>query len=199
MSIKTGRYGKVSWDPAGGNSLVQIISINTWKGDFKTDYEDVSCFGDANRVYVPGLMDIGGSFSGFWNSSELALFKAAMSPTPGMLALMPNTTEPSYVWQGPAYMDASIDCSMNAPKVTGSFKASGDWAVPGEVTATGAGPGTGLGNFTPAGAMPPANFAALTGVTASPATAWTSGQYILLGDGSKANWSGTAWAVGAHA
>ena len=24
MAIKTGRYGKVSWDPAGGNALVQI-------------------------------------------------------------------------------------------------------------------------------------------------------------------------------
>jgi hypothetical protein len=86
-----------------------------------------------------------------------------------------------------------------APKTTGTFKASGDWTVPGEVAATGAGPGTGLGSFTPAGASPPANFAALTGVTASPATAWTSGQYVLLGDGSRANWSGTAWAVGAHA
>jgi hypothetical protein len=144
-------------------------------------------------------MDIGGTFGGFWNSAELALFKAAMSPTPGTLELMPNTTEPTYIWKGPAYMDASIDCSMAAPKVTGTFKASGDWAVPGEVVATGAGPGTGLGSFTPSGAMPPANFAALTGVTATPATAWTSGQYILLGDGSKANWSGTAWAVGAHA
>ena len=174
MSIKSGRYGKVSWDPAGGSALVQIISINAWKGDFKTDYEDVSFFCDANRVYVPGLMDIGGSFNGFWNSAELALCRAAMSPTPGTLELMPNTTEPSYIWKGPAYMDASIDCSMAAPKVTGSFKASGDWGV--LWRSHGDGPvRTGLGGFAPTGAMPPANFAALTGVTASPATAWTTG------------------------
>jgi hypothetical protein len=199
MSIKTGRYGKVAWDPAGGTALVQIISINTWKASFKTDFEDVSCFGDTNRVYIPGLMDVGGDFSGFWNAAELALFKAAMSPTPGTLQLSPNVTEAAFFWQGPAYMDADIDCSMNAPKITGTFKAAGPWTVPGQVVATGAGPGTGTGTYTPAGATPPANFAALSGVTASPATAWTSGQYILLGDGSKANWSGTAWAVGAHA
>ena len=30
MAIKTGRYGKVSWDPAGGSALVEIISLNTW-------------------------------------------------------------------------------------------------------------------------------------------------------------------------
>jgi len=196
--IKTGRYGKVSHDPAGGSNLVQIVSINTWKADFKTNFEDVSCFGDTNRVYIPGLMDIKGSFGGFWNSAELALFAAAMSPTPGTLQLTPNTTEPSFFWQGLAYMDASIDCTMNAPKVTGDFVAAGPWSVPGQVVATGAGPGTGTGTFTPAGATPPANLAALTpGVTANPSTAWTTGQYILLADGTKAHWTGTAWSAGA--
>jgi hypothetical protein len=199
MSIKTGKYGKVSWDPLGGTALVPIISIKAWKGDFATDYEDVTCFGDANKVYLPGNLDVQGSFDGHWNSAELALFKAAMSAVPGTLQLMPNTTESAFFWQGSAYMDASIDCSLNAPKITGNFRAAGSWTAPGQVLATGAGPGTGLGTFTPAGATPPQNFAALTGVVANPATAWTSGQYIQLGDGSRANWSGTAWAVGAHA
>ena len=199
MAIKTGRYGKVSWDPLGGSALVQIVSINAWKGSFKNDYEDVSCFGDTNKVYIPSLMNIEGTFEGFWNSAELALFKAAMSPTPGTLQLMPNTTESAFFWQGPAYMGADIDCSLEAPKVTGEFKAAGPWTAPGMVLATGAGPGTGNGSFTPAGATPPANFAALTGVTASPATNWTTGQFIQLGDGTRANWNGTAWVVGVHA
>jgi hypothetical protein len=142
-------------------------------------------------------MDISGTFGGFWNSAELALFQAAMSPTPGMLNLMPNATEPASLWAGLAYMDASIDCSMSAPKVTGSFKAAGAWTVPGQVTATGAGPGTGTGTFTPAGATPPRNLAALSTVVASPATAWAAGQYVLLADGSKAHWNGTAWIAGA--
>jgi len=197
MSIKTGRYGKVSWDPAGGSALVQIVSINSWKGSFQTEFEDVSCFGDTNKVYIPGLMDISGTFAGFWNSAELALFKAAMSPTPGTLQLAPNQTEAAFVWQGPAYMGADIDCSMNAPKVTGTFKAAGSWTVPGAVVATGAGPGTGNGSYTPAGATPPANLAALAGVTATPATAWTVGQFIVLADGTKAHWTGSAWAAGA--
>ena len=195
--IKTGRYGKVAWDPAGGTALATIVSINSWKGDFKTDYEDVSCYGDPNKVYVPGLMDISGDFGGYWNSNELALFKAAMNPTPGTLQLTPNYTEAAFFWQGPAYMDASIDCSMSAPKVTGTFRASGAWMAPGMVAATGAAPGTGAGTYTPAGATPPVNLAALTGVVANPATAWTTGQRIVLGDGSLAHWTGTAWAAGA--
>ena len=196
--IKTGRYGKVAWDPAGGTALVPILSINTWKGDFKTDYEDVTCFGDPNKVYIPGLMDISGDFGGFWNSAELALFTAAMTPVPGTLQLTPNYTESTFCWQGLAYMDASIDCSLTAPKVTGTFRAAGAWTAPGTILATGAGPGTGNGTFTPTGATPPRNLAALSGVTANPATNWTAGQFIQLGDGTRAYWNGTAWVAGVH-
>ena len=200
MPIKTGRYGKVSWDPAGGSALVQIVSINAWTGSFKNEYEDVTCFADANRVFIPGLMTAEGSFSGFWNSSELALFRAAMSPTPGTLQLMPNTTEPTFFWQGPAYMGADIDCSLEAPKVTGEWKAAGDWAVPGEVLATGAAPGTGTGELY-AGRRDAAGRTSRRSpaVTANPATAWTTGQRILLADGTSAHWNGTAWVVGREA
>jgi hypothetical protein len=34
----------------------------------------------------------------------------------------------------------------------------------------------------------------MTGVTASPTTAWTPGQHVLLGNNQKAHWTGTAWA-----
>ena len=67
------------------------------------------------------------------------------------------------------------------------------------VTATGATAGI-PGAFTPAGATPPATLAALTSaappIVASPATAWTVGQYVALGDASHAHWSSTAWVTG---
>lgn len=63
------------------------------------------------------------------------------------------------------------------------------------VTATGATAGT-PGTFTPNGATPPANLAAMSGKTASPTTAWTTGQHVVLGDNSHAYWNGTAWTTG---
>jgi hypothetical protein len=39
----------------------------------------------------------------------------------------------------------------------------------------------------------------MTGKTASPNTNWVAGQYMVLGDGSYANWNGTAWVAGIHA
>jgi hypothetical protein len=67
----------------------------------------------------------------------------------------------------------------------------------GGVVATGASAGT-PGAFTPSGATAPANLAALQsgGITASPATAWTTGQYVVLGDNSHAHWDGAAWTAG---
>jgi hypothetical protein len=61
--------------------------------------------------------------------------------------------------------------------------------------ATGATAGT-PGTWTPAGATAPANLAATSGVTASPATAWTTGQYMVLGDLTHASWNGTGWVAG---
>lgn len=65
----------------------------------------------------------------------------------------------------------------------------------GPAAPTGATAGT-PGTFTPAGSSEPYSLADLAGVTASPATAWTTGQYIQLGDGTDAYWNGTAWVAG---
>jgi hypothetical protein len=63
--------------------------------------------------------------------------------------------------------------------------------------ATGAVAGT-PGAFTPAGSVPPTNLAALQSgsIVASPATAWTTGQYVDLGDSSDAYWDGDTWETG---
>jgi hypothetical protein len=65
----------------------------------------------------------------------------------------------------------------------------------GAVAATGAATGA-PGYYTPAGATVPANLAALTGITATPATAWTVGQYVITADLLAAHWSGSAWVAG---
>lgn len=56
------------------------------------------------------------------------------------------------------------------------------------------------GAFTPAGSAVP-NLAAMSAapaVTASPATAWTTGQYVATLDGLYCSWNGTAWVAGAR-
>jgi hypothetical protein len=132
--IKSGRNGKVSWDPtgAGGVTLVPVLSLNKWKLSLKTNKIDVTCFGDVNNVYVPGMKDIDGSVSGFWNSEELALFEATSAVSPGQLELVPDTTDgPTFVFKGLAYLDADIDTDVaGAPAVSGTVLAAGPWSIP---------------------------------------------------------------------
>lgn len=66
--------------------------------------------------------------------------------------------------------------------------------------ATGATAGT-PGSWTPGGSTPPANFTAAqsAGIIASPATAWTTGQYVqgsTAGTSGEMHWSGSAWVTG---
>ena len=67
------------------------------------------------------------------------------------------------------------------------------------VPATGAAQGT-PATLSPTNSYAPENLAALiagepNAVVASPTTAWEAGRYILLADGSRARWTGTAWAA----
>jgi hypothetical protein len=129
MAIKSGRLGQVMYDPAG-TTPVALIAINAWKMDQKTDHIDVTCFGDTNKVYVPGLKDCTGEFSGFWDSTNRVLWTAVDATSPGLLKLVPNTSEGTFFWSGKAYLDASINTKVDgAPEVTGTFMAAGPWTM----------------------------------------------------------------------
>lgn len=80
------------------------------------------------------------------------------------------------------------------------------WGVGGSAPASGATAGA-PGTWTPAGSTPPSSVANLiagtpNAVTASPATAWTTGQYVQTGTAGvpgQAYWNGTAWTAGTAA
>lgn len=63
------------------------------------------------------------------------------------------------------------------------------------VPATGATAGS-PGAYSPANSYGPADFASIGSLTATPTTAWVTGDYITLRDGSTAYWNGTAWVAG---
>lgn len=63
------------------------------------------------------------------------------------------------------------------------------------ITATSATAGK-PGSYGPTGAANPANLAAMSAITAIPTTAWTTGQYVNVADGTKAHWTSSAWAAG---
>jgi hypothetical protein len=97
-------------------------------------------------------------------------------------------TEPPPGWSNgdttPVVFPQSPGVDMSVP----GFSNNG----PASTGATAGAPGA----WTPANSDPPNKFQSMDTITASPATAWTVGQYVTLGDGSLAHWAGAAWASG---
>lgn len=103
-----------------------------------------------------------------------------VSPTAGPLLTSLASKDHLHVqYTTVAPPEPDCDCLASGPAATG---------------ATAGVPAT----FTPVDSYPPETFANLTTqpITASPATAWTTGQYAVLGDGTKIYWNGTAWVKG---
>ncbi len=132
MAINTGRYGTVKLQvaPSSPEAPTEILSLNAWKLSLKTAKQDITCFQDPNKVYVPGIPDVSGSLGGFFNSSELRLVAAANAATPGFLQLgNDSVADPTILFSGLAWMDCDIDCSLSAPKIAGTFMAGGPWVL----------------------------------------------------------------------
>lgn len=130
----SGRRGEIAITTV--SPAVIIGSINQFTLKMGRDYIDVTSFGDVNKTYVPGLPDISGSFSGFLDQEtgspdsgeSFPLFEAAEGETPVTLRLTPNTNMTDRNWEGPAYLDVSIDVPVSgAATISGNFKASGAW------------------------------------------------------------------------
>lgn len=102
------------------------------------------------------------------------------------------------VWGAGWRIDNTVDTTVATPPAGQGTDALPAAYVPPTppVAATGATAGI-PGTFTPAGCATPKSFAALTGIVATPATAWTAGQYVTTLDLLRAHWSGTAWVKGA--
>jgi hypothetical protein len=195
-----GKEGLIAIKMNAGDQYVAVGNISEWNLSMAKDKVEVTSLGDLNKRFVMGLRDLSGTITAFWDRLSDVLFDASDTDAGCFIQIFPSKTSPQ-CWEGPAHLDASIKGGVtSAVTIDATFVANGAWTRTSMVMATGATATTvGPGSFTPAGAMPPANLAAMTGITASPNTAWTTGQSVRLGDGSSAYWNGSAWVAGVAA
>jgi len=191
-----GKEGIVALKMLAGDAYVAIGNVSEYTLNMAKDKVEVTSMGDANKRYVMGLKDLSGSFTAFWDRLTDVIFDASDTDAGCFLAIYPSYGS-AQGWEGPAHLDASIKGGVtSAVTIDASFVANGAWTRASMVAATGASGAASPGTFSPAGAMAPANLAGMTGLTATPSSAWTAGMYVRLGDGSTAHWSGTAWVSG---
>lgn len=105
-----------------------VASLTDWVLNLTTARTEVTAFGDANKVYIQGLPDVAGTFTGFWDDTDTTLQTASLSPTGSNIYLYVSTDASSRY----AYGTAWVDCSFQTPVggavgFSGTFAAAGSW------------------------------------------------------------------------
>ena len=128
MATYGGRGGVVYMSTTGTGNASNVLNLTRWSIDQSQDAQEVTSFGDTNRTYVVGFKDLQGEFEGFWNDAETKPFTGADSTDGVKLYLYPSSSAVTKYWYGPAWVDVSIETSVDAPvSISGSFKANGAW------------------------------------------------------------------------
>lgn len=124
MARKHGRNGRLYANITSGGTAEPIAFLNTWDITFTVDNAEVTAFGDTNKVYVAGLPDASGSFSGFYDSATAQLYTAATDGVARKFYLYPDTSDAIY-WYGTALFDFSVSVPVDGPAtVSGDFNAA---------------------------------------------------------------------------
>lgn len=121
-----GKGGLVYVGIASGAAASPIAYMSDWTINFTVDQPEVTAFGDANKIYVSGLPDASGDFSGFYDDSSRQLYTAARDGVARNFYLYPNqTTDPFMYWFGTILPDWSVAGGIGAAvSVKSSWKAA---------------------------------------------------------------------------
>lgn len=126
-----GKGGMVYMAIASGGTASPIAFMTDWDINFTVDQPEVTAFGDSNKVYVAGLPDASGDWSGFYDDASRQQYTAARDGVARAMYLYPNLqTDPSMYWFGTVLPDfavsggiaAAISIKSNWKAATAIFK-----------------------------------------------------------------------------
>lgn len=127
MARDHGRNGRIYFGVANSAAAASPLPFQaSWSINQATDKQEVTAFGDPNKVYVAGLPDSSGDFGGFADDASSQTFIAALDGQPRNFYLYPNVTlfPNNWYWFGTIIADASSDGAVGGPV---NFKST--WAA----------------------------------------------------------------------
>jgi len=127
-----GRNGRVYLAIASGGTAEPIAFLSSWTISFASEKIDVTAFGDANRVYVAGLPDASGEFSGFYDDATAQTYTAATDGVKRKFYLYPSTSLSTQYWFGEIFPDLSVNAN-----VAGAAEISSSWNAASTITKQG--------------------------------------------------------------
>lgn len=125
MARIAGRRGRVYIGIASDTASAEPLPfIASWSIKFATDKIEVTALGDNNKVYVSGLPDASGEFSGFYDDATVQTYTAAVDGLARKFYLYPNTATNTQYFFGTVLPDFNLDA-----EVAGAAKVSASWAA----------------------------------------------------------------------
>jgi hypothetical protein len=120
-----GRKGALYANITSGGTAEPIAFLTEWSLDFTTNKIDVTAMQDTNMVYVGGLPDAAGSFSGWYDTATAQLYTAAVDGVARKFYLYPTTDTTTQYWFGTMIADFNVASGVGeAVSMNGSFAAA---------------------------------------------------------------------------
>lgn len=96
-----------------------------WSMDYAVDKFEVTAMGDNNKVYVSGLPDASGEFSGFYDDATNQTYTAATDGLPRKFYLYPSTSLATQYFFGTILPDFKVNGGVgSAVAVSASWNAA---------------------------------------------------------------------------
>jgi hypothetical protein len=109
-----------------GGTAEPIAFLTSFSMAAATDKQDVTAFGDANKIYVAGLPDASGSFEGWYDDATVQTYTAAVDGIARKMYLYPDAvTTPGQYWFGTVLPDFNVSSSVDgAVSISASWNAA---------------------------------------------------------------------------
>lgn len=109
MARFAGRNGRVYLAIASGGTAEPLPFVAKWTLSAETERFDVTALGDSNKVYVAGLPDASGMWSGFMDDATAQSYTAAIDGVARKFYLYPDTTSTTKYFFGTIFPDAKFE------------------------------------------------------------------------------------------
>ena len=120
-----GRNGRLYANITSDGTAEPVTFLNTWSLNFSVDNVEVTAFGDTNKVYVAGLPDVSGSFSGFYDNATAQFYTAAQDGVARKVYIYPSNADTGEYWYGTALFDFNVSADVSgAVTISGDFQAA---------------------------------------------------------------------------
>lgn len=126
MSRIAGRRGRIYLGIASDTASAEPLPfVASWSVSFATEKIDVTAMGDQTKVYVSGIPDAQGEWSGFFDDATNQSYTAAVDGLARKFYLYPNTNDTGKYFWGTVLPDLSVNSTVNgAAEMTASWAAA---------------------------------------------------------------------------